>query len=318
MSVYDRDYMKPEPRRFGFRLPHMSATLALTLLLIAAFVAQSLAMSSGLGGFIRENLCFSGGSLKEGKVWILLTSAFLHGGLGHIFANLIGVWCFGRGVELEHGAKRFWQVFLLGSLAGSLLTALIWCLPSAWVNPDVLEYRDRIASLGASCGIMALGGYFFADKLKEEFTALLYFVLPVRLSGRIFLGVLAGVSVLGLIFSEIPVATGWWKIGIHETDISHSGHLGGILFGFLWRRWQLRERTRSRPTLRVLKPEFSDRPDSGKFRETERRFPSAPPSTPDLRAEVDRILDKINRQGFGALTPDERAILEKARQTLNR
>ena len=38
----------------------------------------------------------------------------------------------------------------------------------------------------------------------------------------------------------------------------------------------------------------------------------------DLRAEVDRILDKINSAGFGALTPDERQILDEAKDLLSR
>ena len=38
----------------------------------------------------------------------------------------------------------------------------------------------------------------------------------------------------------------------------------------------------------------------------------------NLRAEVDRILDKINSQGFGALTAEEKRILDEARDLLSR
>jgi hypothetical protein len=38
----------------------------------------------------------------------------------------------------------------------------------------------------------------------------------------------------------------------------------------------------------------------------------------DLRAEVDRILDKINSDGFGALTADEKRLLDEARDLLSR
>jgi hypothetical protein len=37
-----------------------------------------------------------------------------------------------------------------------------------------------------------------------------------------------------------------------------------------------------------------------------------------LRAEVDRILDKINSEGFGALTEDEKRRLDEARDLLSR
>jgi hypothetical protein len=38
----------------------------------------------------------------------------------------------------------------------------------------------------------------------------------------------------------------------------------------------------------------------------------------DLRAEVDRILDKINSQGFGALTEEEKRRLDEAKDLLSR
>ena len=38
----------------------------------------------------------------------------------------------------------------------------------------------------------------------------------------------------------------------------------------------------------------------------------------DLRAEVDRILDKINSQGFGALTAEEKRMLDEAKDLLSR
>jgi len=37
-----------------------------------------------------------------------------------------------------------------------------------------------------------------------------------------------------------------------------------------------------------------------------------------LRAEVDRILDKINSQGFGALTPEEKKRLDEAKDLLSK
>jgi hypothetical protein len=46
---------------------------------------------------------------------------------------------------------------------------------------------------------------------------------------------------------------------------------------------------------------------------------ATPPNTrQDIRAEVDRILDKINSHGFGALTPDEKRVLDNAKHLLSR
>jgi hypothetical protein len=62
---------------------------------------------------------------------------------------------------------------------------------------------------------------------------------------------------------------------------------------------------RSRPA--VAKPAPETLPDEEVFSSPER-----------LKAEVDRILDRINSHGFGALTPAERQILDRARGQLGR
>jgi hypothetical protein len=60
------------------------------------------------------------------------------------------------------------------------------------------------------------------------------------------------------------------------------------------------------------------------LRRRRKTTPSAPrfkvniTSRDDLRAEVDRILDKINSQGFGALTDEEKRLLDEARDLLSR
>ncbi len=37
-----------------------------------------------------------------------------------------------------------------------------------------------------------------------------------------------------------------------------------------------------------------------------------------LRKEVDRILDKINQEGFGSLSPQEKQVLDKAKEFLKK
>jgi hypothetical protein len=51
---------------------------------------------------------------------------------------------------------------------------------------------------------------------------------------------------------------------------------------------------------------------------TAARFQVNISSRDDLRAEVDRILDKINSEGFGALTDEEKRLLDEARDVLSR
>src|SRR3954447_26680643 len=50
--------------------------------------------------------------------WQLLTSAFLHGGFGHIALNMFALWSFGVMVERAVGSRRFLALYF-----ASLVTA---------------------------------------------------------------------------------------------------------------------------------------------------------------------------------------------------
>jgi hypothetical protein len=52
--------------------------------------------------------------------------------------------------------------------------------------------------------------------------------------------------------------------------------------------------------------------------ETNRPFKLNLSNRAALRQEVDRILDKITQEGFGALTDEERSILDQAKDLLSK
>ena len=85
-------------------------------------------------------------------------------------------------------------------------------------------------------------------------------------------------------------------------EYAASSHLGGMAAG--WIAWRF---------LRARAPAPSDRPVP-----VPEAAAGAPTRTPaELRAEVDRVLDKINARGLGALSPDERRTLDEAKHLLN-
>ena len=319
MSLYDRDYMRPVKTGPGetIRRTFARATAVHWAVggLALAGVLQYAATLDGHEGFIRENLCLTLDGLRSGKVpklWEFLTYALIHGGFFHLFFNALGLWFLGRGVAEEHGAKKFWQVLGAGVVAGGLAWAVIWSLPLIGGHAPAQE-----ALAGISAGVFALMAYYMADKLREEFRLLVFLVIPVTLEGAWILGVTAALSVGGLFLTEIPMATGWWRTLIPDT-MCHSAHLAGLTLGFAWRVIELRiphwRADRRRPKFSVIsKDAVATAPRDRKF-----AFPAARPAGRDLRGEVDRILDKINASGFGALTPEERSTLEKARETLRR
>jgi membrane associated rhomboid family serine protease len=133
-----------------------------------------------------------------------------------------------------------------------------------------------VPAIGASGAIMAVA--VVAAHLFPGRTVLFMWVLPLPLWILVVLYV--GMDVY------YPLA------GLRDW-LSSAGHLGGALFGFLCFRLHL------------------EAPDLGPlFRRLSRLLQIGAPSA----QEVDRILDKINRQGIGDLTERERAVLRRAGQ----
>ncbi len=125
---------------------------------------------------------------------------FLHGGLGHFFFNMLILWMFGTEIELTWGTKRFAKFYLLGGLAGAVLTLIV---KSSQIAPMV----------GASAAIYSvMVAYWFLYPNRQLYIAS---VLPVQVKWAI-----PGMMLLGFLFGGANVA--------------HFAHLGGALFGILY------------------------------------------------------------------------------------
>eukprot|EP00741_Cyanophora_paradoxa_P004650 tig00000821_g4513.t1 len=81
------------------------------------------------------------------QLWRPFTAVFLHGGVLHLFFNVLGQVLFGRQIEMEWGAPRAAAVFLIGGVCGNLGSA-------AW--------HPSIVSVGASGAVLALAGAMVA------------------------------------------------------------------------------------------------------------------------------------------------------------
>ncbi len=81
--------------------------------------------------------------VMHGQYFRILTSTFLHSGLGHLVFNLFGLWVLGRVCEPLLGPVRFLLVFLSTAMVGGLASALL---------------RGSGVAVGASGGILGLLG----------------------------------------------------------------------------------------------------------------------------------------------------------------
>lgn len=307
----DRPYMRGDYER-----EKTSILIWLVAALIAGFIIQIIVNSlwSGLTGRLDQTLGLTVRSLETGRVWTLLTHAFLHSTAFplHLIFNALALYFLGRELQPIMGTPRFLGTLLVATLMG----ALAWTA-THWTNaPTELH-------LGATAAVYALFTIFACFFPNQQVTFLLFFVMPVTLKPKHVACALAGFSLLSLLIFEIPDEA--MPFGM---AVASSAHLGGMLVGFLYYRfihdspWSLGSPDR---------PEF-ELPRW--MRRTRRAVPAAeldlPPSAPEpvgvatasaprnLRAEIDRILDKINSQGLGSLTPDERRTLDGGKDLLSR
>jgi membrane associated rhomboid family serine protease len=268
--------------------------------ILAGFVLQ-LAVDSSTGGNtpLLRDFAVTVPGLMAGRVWTLLTHSFLHSptNLFHLIGNLLALFFLGRELLPLLGTRRFLGIYAAALTAGAL----------AWT---AVHWRSGGVLLGATAGVDALAIVYACFFPAHELNFLVFFVLPVTLKPKHFaLGLLA-FDLFGLLVWEIPRAALPWGI-----TIASSAHLGGMAVGWLYYRY-LHDAYRRHPEVEL--PRWLRR--SAKARAATpspaQRVNLTKPQ--DLRAEVDRILDKINSDGFGALTADEKRLLDEAKDLLSR
>lgn len=133
--------------------------------------------------------------VKQGEVYRLITSTFIHIGILHLFFNMYALSIIGLEIEKFYGKSKFLIVYLLSGIMGSLAS----CIFSA----------DYI-SAGASGAIFGLFG------------SLLYFGLQYR------------ATLDGFLRSSImPVIVLNLVIGFVIPGIDVSAHIGGLIAGFM-------------------------------------------------------------------------------------
>ena len=235
-------------------------------------------------------------ALGKLQIWRFITYMFLHGGFFHLFFNMFGLYMFGSRLEALWGPRNFLTYYFICGIGAALTYGLFYLGGANSMVP-------MIGASGAIYGILLAYGLTYPNSI-----ILLFFVLPIK----------AKYAVILFGFIELTSIPG-------GGNIAHLAHLGGMAAGFIFLRlttglgrgptprrtggglnnlkaaWR-RLRTKSR--LRVVRPdEEKDKPGNGSDRSG-----TAP-------REIDRILDKISREGLDSLTEREKEILRRASRT---
>ncbi len=290
----DRSYMQDDYPR------NQTSTLTwLISAIVAAFVLQFVFLRwFKLDTTLDRYFALTAENVREGKIWTLFTYSFLHstGNLLHIAGNLLGLFFIGRALEPMLGSRRF-----LGLFAGTAITGGLLWLATHWQVGGA-----TIGATGAVIGLFTVYACFYPN---QPMTFLLFFIVPVTLKPKYIAFTLLAVELIGFSFYEVMGA-------VSPFAIDHSAHLGGMLAGWIYYRyihesnWRLPSSRKDIELPRWLK-KGAKAPAAAPYQvDLTRRE--------DLRAEVDRILDKINSHGFGALTAEEKRLLDEARELLSR
>jgi membrane associated rhomboid family serine protease len=59
------------------------------------------------------------------RLWTIITSLFVHGSIGHILANMITLYFFGRYLCALLGERKFLLVYFIGGILGNILYILL-------------------------------------------------------------------------------------------------------------------------------------------------------------------------------------------------
>jgi len=149
--------------------------------------------------------------LKHGFLpWQVVSYAFLHGSLGHLFFNMLGLWMFGAELERVWGQRRFVHFY-----AASVLTAAATQLLVTWMIGAVYP---TVGASGGLFGLLLAYGMMFPNR------TIMPLFPPIPMKAKVFVALYGG---LELIFGVTGTASG----------VAHFAHLGGMLGGFLMIRY---------------------------------------------------------------------------------
>ena len=302
MALYDRDYMGG--RRGGrgdLESPFQGggfgkifgggAAGALIMANLVCFILVAFAERALGGGFVTHWLALSIGGLGDGALWEFISYAFVHEGLFHIFANMIGLYFVGKILQAMIGNGKFLFVYFFGALLGG----------AAWL---ATSFGANECLVGASAAVMSVFACFCMLYTQTPVCFLLFFVLPVRLKPIVILKLVAGFEIFGLLYS---LAGG-------GTVVAYSAHLGGMAAGWISARIIANGGLNALNSF-SLKKIFSSAGNKKKRKASDYFYKvniDSPSSGPSLK-EIDRILDKISSSGFASLTEGERETLRRAR-----
>lgn len=141
--------------------------------------------------------------------WQVVSYAFLHGDVWHLFFNMLGLYMFGAEIERLWGQRRFIQ-FLTASVLSAAVCQML-------ISPLMGSYGPTIGISGGLYGLLLASAMLFPNR------TIMPLFPPIPMKQRTFVMVFGGLE----LFQGLSGATG----------VAHFAHLGGMLGAWLMIRY---------------------------------------------------------------------------------
>lgn len=225
------------------------------------------------------------------KPWSLITYAFLHAGIGHIFFNMLWLYFGGRVFLTFFKEKQLFGLYVLGAV----FAALVFILTQNTLPFLATGYRTGM--VGASAAIMSI--------VVAAATYSPYYNIRLLLIGNVKLWHIAAFFIV-VDFILVSV----------ENSGGHIAHLSGALFGYLYIKL-LQNGTDLSKGVSAFIDFFAnlfkakkEAPFKKVHRNAAPQAKAAARPVKDLtQKQIDDILDKISKSGYDSLTKEEKEFL---------
>ena len=297
MAWYDRDYNREEQPTGGFgrMLSSKSVVTWLIIINVVVFLLDAILTGSQRASALSPSL-LGNFNVEQGvygfQLWRWITYQFLHGGLLHIFFNMLALFYFGPMIENYLGSRRFVAFYLLSGLSGAVLFSLIVIFMPGLIFPAGAP-GTIVPLVGASGSVF---GVLIAAACIAPRQRIMLLFPPIPMELRTFAYVFIGLAALALL------------AGSHNAG-GEACHLGGAAVGYLFIK---------RPRLLSWADGFAGGFRRWKDRRRQRKLEREEEKHVAQEAEVDRILAKVKEHGLHSLTDREKKTLQRATEDKRR
>ncbi len=285
MGLHDRPYWQEQQQQGGFgggppggtafRRPQMPQAVKFLLIANVVIYILQVFLDRPVPGYPVGRISAWFGVTVGGywQLWRYVSFQFLHGGPWHLGFNMLALFFLGGLLERTWGKKVFLTFYLsCGVVAGLAYVAI----------GGIYGLPADMPIIGASGGVYGI--LLACAVLFPHIKLLLYFILPISI--RVLSVVIFGAMML-LVLQAL----------VRGQAMSDVAHLGGAIGAAFW-LWIL-------PQLRSSVSRSRTKINDGAWKRKMQQKQAE-------QDEIDRILDKIRREGLGNLSHSEKHKLQEA------